>query len=371
MRILQVCSAEGIGGGEIHVADLALGLVDRGVDVELAVRPSSRLPELVAQRGGERAERLAWHRLPFRNAVDLTSMRGIARIVEERGVDVVHAHVARDYPVAAMATASGRRAALVITRHHYLPINGNVLYRRLLARASIIAVSESVRRTVIESLKTAPERVVTIPNWIDLERHAEPRDRAAARHAFGVTRRVAIGMIGQLTPIKGHDELLRAAARVVAERPDVEFLVVGEDHEPGGPFRARLERRIDELGLRGALRLLGYQADLPGVLAALDVVAIPSWNEAFSLVAAEAAAAGRPVVASRVGGLAEIVEDGVTGVLVPVRDPDALASALLKLAADPALVDRLGHAAKASASRFAAGPRIDAVLDVYRGAVGE
>lgn len=351
------------------MADLSLGLLERGVDVELAVRPASRLPELVARSAPEAAERLAWHHLPFRNAIDLTSMRGLARIVETHGIDLVHAHVARDYPVAAMAVAPGRRAALVITRHHYLPIKGNVLYRRLLGRAAIIAVSESVRATVIESLRVAPERVVKIANWIDLDRHSAARDRAAERHAYGITRRVAIAIVGQLIPLKGHEELLKAAAQVVAERQDVEFLIVGEDAEPGAPFERRLRQRAAELGLGEHVRFLGYQPDLHGLLTAVDAVAVPSWNEAFSLVAAEAMAAGRPVVASRAGGLVEIVEDEVTGILTPVRDPDALARAVLRLAADPALVERMGHAARDRARRFARGPAIDAVVGVYERAL--
>jgi glycosyltransferase involved in cell wall biosynthesis len=366
MRILQVCSAEGIGGGEIHVADLALGLVERGFDVEMAVRPTSKLPELVARMAPDRAGALVWHYLPFRNAMDLSSTRGLSRIIEANKIDVVHAHVARDYPVTALAATPRHRARLVLTRHHYLPIKGNALYRRLLAKATIIAVSDYVRRTVIESLGIAERQVVTIPNWIDVDKAAEPRQRSAERHAYGVTRRVAIALIGQLTPLKGHEEFIAAAARVTAERTDVEFLVVGEDHEAGAPFETRLRRRVRDLAVEPFVRFLGYQSDLLGVLAAVDAVAVPSWNEAFSLVAAEAMAAGRPVVASDVGGLAEVVEDEVTGLLVPPRDEAALAAALLRLAEDPALVEHLGQQARVSARRFARGPGIAKVVQVYR-----
>lgn len=366
MRVLQVCSAEGVGGGEVHVADLALGLAERGVDVELAVRPASRLPELVERLAPGRSASFVWHRLPFRNAVDLVSVRGIARLVESREVDVVHAHVARDYPVVALATRGKSRARLVLTRHHYLPIKGNVLYRKLLTRATILAVSESVRRTVLASLGLPPEQVVTAPNWVDLERAGATRDRTAARRALGVTRRVAIALVGQLTPLKGQEELLEAAAVVASRRSDVELLVVGEDSEPGAPFRTKLERRAAELGVAEFVRFLGYRDDLPEVFAAVDAVAIPSWNEAFSLVAVEALAAGRPAIASDVGGLAEIVEHERTGLLVPPRDSAALASAFLRVAEDPALAARLGHAGPEAARRYARGPGIDRVLGVYR-----
>lgn len=312
-----------------------------------------------------RSETIRWHELPFRNAMDLSSTRGIARLIERRGIDLIHAHVARDYPVVALAATPRRCARLVLTRHHYLPLKGNILYRRLLARATIIAVSKSVRRTVVESLGASPDQVVTIPNWIDLERATAPRERAVERHKYGITRRVAIALIGQITPLKGQEEFLSAIAKVLATRADVEFLLVGEDREPGAPFETRLRRRIAELGIGSAVRFLGYQQDLLGLLAAVDAVAVPSWNEAFSLVAVEALAAGRPVVASNVGGLAEIVEHEITGLLVPPRDVEALAEAMIRFVEDPALVEHLGHQGRQIAARYARGPAIDAVVDVY------
>ena len=365
MRILQVCSAEGIGGGEIHVADLALGLLERGLDVEMAVRPTSKLPELVARMSPDRAGGLVWHHLPFRNAMDLSSTRGLSRIIEANKIDVVHAHVARDYPVTALAATPRHRARLVLTRHHYLPIKGNALYRRLLAKATIIAVSDYVRRTVLESLGIPERQVVMIPNWIDVDKAAEPRQRSAERHAYGVTRRVAIALVGQLTPLKGHEEFIAAAARITAVRTDVECLIVGEDHETGAPFETRLRRRVRELGVEPFVRFLGYQSDLLGVLAAVDAVAVPSWNEAFSLVTVEAMAAGRPVVASDVGGLSEIIENEVNGLLIPARDEEALAAAMRRLVEDPALVDHLGQHARQAATRYARGPSIDKVIQVY------
>lgn len=367
MRVLQVCSAEGIGGGEVHVASLASGLVDRGIDVEFAVRPTSSLPQYVAER---EPNDYPWHALSFRNALDLASIRGLARLIEESAVDIVHAHVARDYPIAGMAVASSR-ARLVLTRHHYLPMKGNALYRRLVGRAQIIAVSESVRKTVVESLRIAPDRVTTIWNWIDVERFEKPRDRSAERHRLGITRRVAVALVGQLTPLKGQEEFLRAVALVAAERSDVEFLIVGEDRDPGAPFERRIKRLARDLGIESVVRFLPHQDDLPGLLYAVDAVAVPSWNEAFSLVAAEAMASGRTVIASNAGALPELIEDNRTGLLVPPRDPEKLAAAMLRTASDPAAAEQLGRAAKLSAARFSRDASIDAVVAVYQRALSE
>lgn len=371
MRILQVCSADGIGGGEVHVADLALGLLERGYDVEMAVRPASKLPGYVERRNHVRASNLVWHQLPLRNAMDLGSVRGLSRILTERSIDVVHAHVARDYPVVALATTPGKRAALVVTRHHYLPLKGNLVYRRMLSKARIIAVSDSVRRTVIESLGCAPSRVHRISNWIDLSRHTVPQQRGAARHAVGISRRVAVALIGQITPLKGHEEFVKAAARIVAERSDVEFLIVGQDAEPGQQFESRLRREVRGFGIEDAVRFVGQVDDLGEMLAAVDAVIVPSWNEAFSLVTAEAMAAGRAVVASRVGALEELVDHERTGLLVPPRDPEALAAAIVRVAEDPALAEFLGQNAKMAAERFSRDRSIDSIVNVYKEALAD
>src|SRR5262245_9872550 len=126
MKILQVCSASDIGGGEIHVADLVRGLASRGHAVHLAVRPDSPLRGLLA---GVIASR---HEMPLRNSLDLQSAREIARLVIEHGIDIVHAHVGRDYLVAALACKQVPRVRLVLTRHHYLPLKRGALYRWML-----------------------------------------------------------------------------------------------------------------------------------------------------------------------------------------------------------------------------------------------
>src|SRR5436190_20011847 len=178
MKILQVCSASQIGGGELHVADLVRGLAARGHAVYLAVRPDSPLREPLS---GVIA---SWHEMPLRNSLDLQSAHAITSLVNEHHIDLVHAHVGRDYLVAALACRKTPDARLVLTRHHYLPLKRNALYRWLLAdTAAIISVSDSVRESIIKRVELPAERVHTIPNWIDQERF-QPMDRDVARGLF-------------------------------------------------------------------------------------------------------------------------------------------------------------------------------------------
>src|SRR5215467_14877885 len=153
MKILQVCSATEMGGGEVHVAGLVRTLAHRGHGLYLAVRPGSPLREPLA------GLITSWHEMPLRNSLDITSARAIADIVTEHGIDIVHAHLGRDYLVAAMACRRARKSRLVLTRHHYLPIKQNAIYRWLLQDlGAVIAVSSSVGESIADRLAIDPKK---------------------------------------------------------------------------------------------------------------------------------------------------------------------------------------------------------------------
>lgn len=360
MKILQVCSASEMGGGEVHVADLVRSLGSRGHAVYLAVRPNSPLREPLA---GVIA---SWHEMPLRNSLDLQSARAIADIIEQNKVDIVHAHVGRDYLVAALACRTARRARLILTRHHFLPLKRNAIYRWMLADvAAVIAVSESVRESIIERVQIPPERVHTIPNWVDPERF-HPIERDAARGLFRLRGGLIVACIGQITPAKGQDEFIRAAGRVAQRRPDLEFLIVGEEQHEGKPFTAQLVKLAETFGLGDRLRFMGHVRHIPELLAAVDIVVVPSWDEGFSLVTIEALAARRAVLASNVGGMAGIIQDGVSGLLFPPRDIQALTDKLLFLVADAPLRDRLGaHGQRDVYTRFGREQIINRIESLY------
>src|SRR5262249_9382426 len=223
MKILQVCSATEMGGGEVHVADLVRGLTERGHTVYMAVRPESPLRRALA---GVIA---SWHEVPLRNSLDLQSAREIADLVNTHDIDIAHAHMGRDYLVAALACRQTNGVKLVLTRHHYLPLKRNALYRWMLPDVgAVFAVSDPGRESVIERLALPPDRVHTLPNWIDPARFKQI-DRDAARAMFRLRANIVVACIGQLTPAKGQEEFIRAAATLGRMRSDVEFLIVGEE----------------------------------------------------------------------------------------------------------------------------------------------
>jgi glycosyltransferase involved in cell wall biosynthesis len=361
MKILQVCSATEIGGGEVHVADLVRALAARGHAVYLAVRPDSPLREPLA---GVIA---SWHEMPLRNSLDLQSARAIVDLVNQHGIDLVHAHMGRDYLVAGLALRQARRAKLVLTRHHYLPLKKNLAYRWLLQDVSaVIAVSDSVRQSVMERLGLPPERVHTIPNWIDPARF-QPIDRQAARAMFRLRGSLAVACIGQITQAKGQEEFIRAAARIGQMRLDVEFLIAGEESDEGAPFTDQLKRLAASLGIGERVRFLGYVRHVPELLAAVDIVIVPSWDEGFSLVTIEALAARRAVIASNVGGIGDLIKDNVTGLLFAPRDAQALSNKMLWALSDAPLRDRLGAQGQRDVyTRFGRDQVIDRIEALYR-----
>ncbi|HWN99745.1 MAG TPA: glycosyltransferase family 4 protein [Blastocatellia bacterium] len=335
MKILQVCSADGIGGGEVHVADLVRALASRGHAIHLAVRPESPLREPLA---GLIA---SWHEMPLRNSLDVQSARAMSALIKRHDIDIVHAHVGRDYLVAALACRQAPTARLVLTRHHYLPLNRSAIYRWMLKDvAAVIAVSDSVRASVLERLQLPLDRVRTIPNWIDPARF-QSEDRDDARAMFRLRGNVIVACIGRLNASKGQEDFVRAAARVIQMRPDVKFLLVGDEKEDERPFTAQLTKIAESSGLSERLKFVGHVQDIPALLAAVDVVVIPSWDEGFSLVAIEALAARRAVLASNAGGISGIISDNQNGLLFAPRDVHALTDKLLWLVSDAPLRERL------------------------------
>lgn len=361
MRILQVSSATTIGGGEVHVMDLCRALQQRGHDVHLAARPGSPLVERLGSGS------ITCHRLPLRNSLDVDSAWRLSRLIRHHQIDVIHGHVARDYLVCALARRLAGCSQLVLTRHHYLPIKGHWGYRKTLRSVGkIIAVSESVRRGLIASLNLPPDQVMTIPNWVNPDEYRELPDSQRARARFDVQQPLVVGMVGQMTPAKGQEEFIRAAALVASWRDDVVFLVAGEEEAGEGRFTESLRQLSCELAVSDRIHFLGRVEDLPSLFAVLTMLALPAWQEAFSIVLIQAMAAGLPVIASDVGGPAEIVTHGVTGLLVPPRRVEALAQAINRLLGDPDLRRRLGVAARKEVeTRFEREKVIHQIESVY------
>lgn len=369
MRILHISSARALGGGERHLVDLTQALSRRGHDVHVALRPGSLLQEQLKALPARNIIEL-----PLRNALDLKSALGLARLLRERRIEIAHAHMARDYPLAAFATGRAPEARLIITRHVLFPLKR--IHALTLSRvARVIAVSEPVARA-LNAQKIFPARKISVvPNGIDLERFdTSKRDesRASLSQKLGIDgERLLVGTLGEINQLKGHEEFLRAAALISKQFARADFIIAGADTTRTGEHRAALERLIGDSGLRGRVHLPGWIEDVAGYLAALDVFVSASRTESFGLAIVEAMASGAAVVATMTEGARSIVEDGATGSLVPVGDAEAMAASVCALLSDNDERLRLAaQARQAVRERFSLERMVAATEQIYTEALG-
>jgi L-malate glycosyltransferase len=365
VRILQISSARAFGGGERHLADLARGLSERGHEVFAALASSSQLRDKLGPVQPSNV-----FMLPLRGAVDIASVMRVARIARGHEVEIIHAHVARDYPLAALAARLVPRARLVVTRHVLFPLRR--IHRRALANvARVIAVSDAVARALRAQEIFPADKIRVVKNGVDLRRFNEARERLTRASLAGerIQKPLRVGIVGELSEVKGQEDFVRAAA-VIAGRfgggGRVEFVIVGEDASRAGENRARIERLVAELGLTEQVRLLGRRDDVGDVLASLDVLVSASRTEGFGMAMVEASACGVPVVATATEGARETVADGLTGLIVPIGDAGALGAAVASLLEDEPRRLELGARARESArARFGLERMVEETERVY------
>jgi len=323
------------GGGQAWAVATAERLVARGHRVALVGKEGSALVERARARG---LDALAG-RLSYARASRL------AQVLRERGTRGIVANAGRDVRLGALlARLSGARLAQ--RRGLLRPLRGDPLTRALYRGPvrRVVANCEAIRRVMTASAPWAdPARFRVIPNAVE---PAAPRDRTEARARLGLPPTAPIaGVLARLAPMKGHAGLLAAWGAVRERLPEACLVVAGE-----GELEAELRAKAAPLG--GAVRWFGFRDDPADVLAALDLLVVPSArDEGASNALLEAMAAGRPAVVTRVGGLPELCEDGETGIVVPPADSPALAAAAVDLLGDPERLQRAGEAARMRASR--------------------
>lgn len=300
----------------------------------------------------------------------LAAVRRLAGFMRRRGVRVVNGH----NPTGALTAVAAARLAgvpvVVRTEHslHY-PGRHSAFYPPLEHAATfltqrVVCVCEAVRESHVRRLPWAARRFVTVANGISPAPHTRVREEV--RREIGVDPGAPLALtVGSLTPQKAQGTLLEAFARVAAERPDARLAVAGE-----GPLGAALEARRQALGLARAVTFLGPRLDVADLLAASDAFVLSSVREGLSVTLLEAMRAGRPVVATRVGGNPEAVAEGASGLLVPAGDAAALGDALLRLLRDPGLARAMGEAGRERwRERFTARRMVDETEALYREAL--
>ena len=344
-RVLHVDSEWTWRGGERQVLELMRRQRRRGHAPHLAAPGGSAL---AARAGGEG---FPIHAVPMRGTWDLRSAFTIARLHRDLRPDVVHWHAARAHALGAMASMLSPGPARVVSRRVDFPVRRSPGSKLLwsLPLEGIAAISEGVRSALARS-GVDPGRVRVVPSGIDSTPFDAPVDRVALRARLGIGAEEIVALqVAALAPHKAQTDLLRAVALARVGAPSLRVWIAGD-----GPLRSALEAELRALSLGTEVRLLGFREDVNDLLRAADLFVVSSYLEGMGTATLDAMAAGLPVAATRVGGVPEIVSDGLTGLLVPPRDPGALAEAITRLALDPELRARLGSGGRVKVLEFSA-----------------
>jgi glycosyltransferase involved in cell wall biosynthesis len=381
IKILRVIARLNMGGPALHVAYLTEGLRKRGYDTTLVAGSLARGEDSMAfvadARGVEivRIDELGREISPLR---DLMATIRLARLIRKERPQILHTHTAKAGTVGRVAArlAGSRKPPIVVHTFHGHVLRGyfgpvrSLLFRlleRWLARGTtaLVAVSPQVRDDLV-ALGVAPaERFVVVRLGIELDERVAPElnGRDETRRYLGISGdRFAVGWIGRMTAVKRTDDVLIAFKRLRDSGVDAVLCMVGD-----GPDRVLLERRARELGVTRDMVFLGYQEDVAPFYAAFDALVLPSENEGTPVSVIEALAAELPVVATRVGGVPDVVTDGEDGFLVEAGATDDLAERLGRLARDPELRARMGKKGRERVlPRYAVERLVDDVDELYR-----
>lgn len=312
MRILQISSAKNFGGGERHLVDLCRELDARGHEVYLALRPTNEWQDRLDFLPPERILHVS-----IRNSFGMFSAKRIARFIEKEKIDIVHAHVARDYLAASIATRAASNAKLVLTRHVMFPMKP---FHRFALRnvQAAIAVSQPVHDQLLRIFP--PEKIRLIPNGITMPDESRAGLGMEFRQLHDIPLEVPLVVtLGELKPLKGQRDFVLAANEIVKHVPDCRFVIAGMDNSLDQRFRRELKRLVRILGHEERFLWLDWLDDVAPLFAAADIFVSPSHTESFGLAILDAMAAGTPVVATETAGAGELLAG--SDALVPVKDP--------------------------------------------------
>ena len=349
-RLFWLIDSLTMGGAEALVVPFGRAARDHGIELTVCARTTigGNPLEKELRDAGVHVENLA-----ARGLLDVTAMRRLSGLVRDLRPDILHAHLA--YASIWGALVARRHHIPFVASLHVPPVSGGDLRESVRQRlmiallnryaSRVVVVSESLRDEWSSRTSLDPAKISVIHNGIEMTE--APRQGDAIRRELGIgSDHPVVTTVAVLRPGKGIDILLEAAVRVIRTLPDAVFVVVGD-----GPMREQWRRLSDDLGIAASIRWTGFRRDVPAILDASDLFALPTLADAFPTVVLEAFAAGVPVVASDVGGIPEIVEDGLTGQLIPAGDPAALAEAITTVLQDDAWRTRAAGAARQRVER--------------------
>jgi glycosyltransferase involved in cell wall biosynthesis len=347
-------------GSVVQMFQLARGLAARGHRVAIVSRPEGDVPARAREEG------LDFIPLPLKHEFDFGSARRLAKVFDERAVDVVHAHKGIAHSVALFATYfARRRPVIVVNRGVSFPLDAFNRIKYHVRMDAAVTVCEDIKKVIVASGRLPPEKVNVIYAGVDLARFDPAKaDGALVRREWGAAAGETVLVQVGAREWKGWKDLVRAAALLAADFPKLKTAVVACEDDAK---KAEVSAFAREAGIEDRVLTIGFRSDMPDVLAAADIVADLSY-EGLGITGTlrEAMALGKPVIASAAGGNPELVVDGESGLLVPPRDPAAMAAGVRRLLTDRALSARLASGGRQRVEAgFSSEVRLDRIEALY------
>lgn len=348
MKVAELCLSPDKGGLELYMLRVVRWLAQTGAPYGAIVAPGGKLEALLRQEG------LRYHCLKTTfHWFPLTAARRLAQWIDAEGVNVVHVHWAKDLNLAVLARRLAKRPVrIVYTRQMALVRAKHDVYHRALYRHVdlVLVITRRLQQDARRFLPLPPERVQLLYYGVGAAPVPQPDTCAALRAGAGVPGgSFAIGLFGRIEPGKGQHVLIDALGLLRGR--DVHALFFGHPMRPG--YLDELGAQARRLAVADRVHFCGFHLHPTEIMGCFDCMVLATYNETFGLVLVEAMRAGVAVIGTDAGGVPEIIDNGATGLLVPPRDPAALADAIERLVRDPALRQRLAAAGKASAdARF-------------------
>ncbi|MEZ6065275.1 MAG: glycosyltransferase family 4 protein [Planctomycetaceae bacterium] len=347
-KVLLISGRFQVRGSSMQTVNLARKLPERGFDAEIACTDAGLLPQ--ADRAALNVMEIAYLEVPVLRRI---VRKLFARELAKEPPDLIHVQH-RAAATLGLWLAQQLHRPYILSVHDYLNARETLPFDSKLGRR-VITVSSSVKAELLERTDLPEDRIVVIPSGVD----APPQDEL--RSPFDEQHTPVVGTAGPLEAARGLGFFLRAIPLVLARHNPVEFLIAG-----AGPEEHTLRRIADDLGITEFITFVPNVFDLSTSIAAMDVYCLPSLKQGLGTIMLEAMARGRPVIASKVGGVYSVIDDGVSGLLVPPSDSDALASRIVELLSDPAFARRVGAAGREQVlQQFPVDAMVNSTVAVY------
>jgi glycosyltransferase involved in cell wall biosynthesis len=357
MKIAHISTQSSWRGGEQQIYYLHEELVKRKIDSVVLARSNSSMANRLS------ADNLPFEPIPFKSAYDLMSILKLVRFVNGNGVNILHAHTSKAHTMAIIATLLGMKAKIVLSRRVDVPIKNNWFSRFKYNHPSIkkiICVSDKIKEINTPGLED-PGMLTRVYSGIDLSKF-EDRQKGKLKKLLGVDNdQILIGNVSALAIHKDFGTFVKVADYITKREPRVKFVIIGEGEE-----RTKIEADIEKLGLNSHITLLGFREDVPDLIIDLDIFLFTSKTEGLGTTALDAIGAGVPLVATKAGGIPEIISRNNCGLLRDIGDVEGLGEACLEIIRDQNLKKDLVQKGRETITYFSKENTAKQTLAIYQ-----